>query len=306
MQTKPGTTPRRLTHLYTTKSDPIPFEVDGETIEVVVVKPNTPDMQSIERRAAAARARMRVILEDADSDDSMALRDQAAFADRDSMMSTIVGERIREKSLSIYYEMRSRPEWAEDEYLAGLESLWYAKAPYHAGLTMPIIAASPPADETFDDDDSREEYEAAYKEALRVRDELARFEAAVQSRTREERDALSSHLLAMSDEELIEETEKSLRKLAMEKAYADAYEAQVLYYAVRQPGDLRKKYFESIDEVLSLDDGVRQVLAIGYSEIHVPVLEGKDWPGSPGSSTSSEPTDAEAESPPSGPADATP
>lgn len=305
--TKHGQSPRRLSHLYRTKTDPIPFEdeVTGEPIEVVVVKPNTHQTQQIERRASAARARAKVTFDDKDSDDAWALRDQAVNADRDSLLSTIVGFEIREKGLSIYYEERAKPEWSEDDHLLGLEVIWHSKEPVVLGLNTQMIAASPPEDEDLDEDDLAE-YKAAYDEAIRVRDELARFEEAINKRTEDERNALTTLYQSYTDDDLAEEGVKYLTKIALEKTYSDAYEQQLLYYATRRVDDLTQRYFQTAGEVLELDDEIRDILLIAYTDISVPVLEGKGLPGSPGSSTSSEPIDVVAPSEPSGLADATP
>ena len=302
--------PARLSQLYTTKTGVIPFDVDdpetGETtkVNVVIVKPNVDDMEEIERRAAAARSRLRMKLADPGSDESLAAKDQAAMAGPLEAKSLIVGIKTREKNLTAYYEVRAKDEWSENDHLAGLESLYYSKDEFHAGMTMEMLCASPPEGESHADEDARDAYIRAYTEACEVRDEIGRFHAQVEAKVQSERDNLAGQLDQMPPEKIVEETEKVLRDLMLEKAYADAYDRQVLYYATRQAENLRARYFEGVHEVNELDDSVRGMLHVAYTEIAVSPMEGKGSPGTPGSSTPSESIDEEAASMQSGPTDA--
>lgn len=298
------TAPKRLTHLYTVKTDPIPFQItddeSGEVteIKVVVVKPNRNTMEVIERRAAAARARFNLKLDDPDSDESMSIEDDVLLAESGELVAAIVTMELRKKQIAIYYEHRAEEKWAKDDYLIGLETAWVGEK----GVPSPeFIYAT--GYEPLDDPDEDEKALAAYSEAKAIYEKLAEFNREVTELIDVERDAMVNDLAGLPRPKLEEQAREALKAISAESAYQEAVSLQRLFHCTRQAEDLSARYFGSIGEVEASDDVVKDRLNTEYMLMEVPALEGKDLPGKPGSSPTTEPTETDP-STSSGPEDA--
>lgn len=295
--------PKRLGHLYRVKTAPIEFPVpivdddgietgDYDTVSVVIIKPNRDTMETIERRSAAARARHTLKLDDPNSDEAMALEDDVLTASADELVAAMVFAEMRRKRVSIYYEHRGTEKWAKDDLLIGLETAWVGEKGVpspefiyatHAGGYIPIE----------DDPDADAEQFQAFEEAQVIYAKLLEFETEVAKLVNDEQEAMVNDLSGQPIEDLREKGRAALREMNLDDMYQGERRVQMLFHCTRQANDLSARYFGTTTEVRELDDYVKDRLDNEYMLMEVPTLEGKDSPGKPGSSPTTEPTAAD-------------
>lgn len=138
-------------------------------------------------------------------------------------------------------------------------------------------------------------------EAKRVKGELDRFEAEVAEELMSE---INPHRRDMENQSLEflqdEVTRQRLKMHALMKWHRE-HTDQTLFYAVREPDDHSKMYFDSIDQTRRVAREVKNALMGRYNEITMDSVQGKGSPGAAGSSASSAPAAPEETNSSSGP-----
>lgn len=307
------TPPRGLSHIYKIKTDPIRFPIpvvdddgeetgDFEEAVVVVIKPNRETQESIERRSAAARARLAVKLDDPDSDETMAIEDDLLRAMPDELVAAIVAKDMRQKRVSIYYEHRANPKWADNDLLIGLEQAWIGE-PGTPSLEFVYATHAKGYEAILDDPDADAEEFERYEEAQRVYARISEFETEVAGLIAAEQDDMVHQWAGVPVPELREHARAALHEMALDGEFQKEQRVQRLFHCTRRANDLSTRYFATTLQVRDLDDVVADRLDTEYMVMEVPVLEGKDSPGTPGSSPTTEST-ATDPSTSSGPEDA--
>lgn len=274
---------RRLSDLYVI-GRPVNVGADtDEPVEVWLQKINPVQHEDALRRSNAARTRTRTYGKDRNSDDYLeAVANVKDFASREVLIDLAIAEELRLRRSRIEAEISAESEWADDDYLQGLVDAWEGSEG-NPGLKERWVE---------DPDDP---------ETLRVHTEIERFDERVKALVDVENEALRRDFENIDEAVLLDKAVARVMEQRAVNAFVVEYENWQLYYAVREPEAHATLYFLSIDEVRSLEEQTKEILLINYRELAVEQTEGKDSPGTPGSSASSEPLEQEATEPSSGP-----
>lgn len=269
---------RRLSDLYVVGK---PFKIgDAEgAIEVWLQKINPLERELAVRAAGAARARTLAFIEDKDSDEYMAkISDVIDFyGDRESLVMLAIHKDLIAAKTRIEAETAADERWSKDGFLLGLVDSW------QDGM-MDRYNADPHD-----------------KEAKKVFDLIKKYEDEVSKAVAEEQVRLERDCADYPLAKLREIGAEKLIEAQANNAFIDEFEVQRLLFAVRDPGDHTAYYFVDRGEVRALDERVREALSEAYNALEVDVVEGKDLPETDDSSPSSEPSEAAAPVPASGP-----
>lgn len=269
----------RLNDLFKMSTEEVFAAETPDEERVLVVKLNEPEMDEVQAKASAARARLMLAARDENSDDYARIHAELGELDEEGLIAHIVDDEYAKRQISIHDELAAAKEWSDDDYLEGLRELWFGTAD-EPGLYM-----TDPSGE----------------EGVRVMGELARFNDQLVERLTAEYEDLADAWRGLDPEIVREKALSAIIQRAGGKAYTDEYLRRRTYLSVRCIDDREKLYFDSIEQFDASDkEMVKDRLKRAYNEMSVEGREGKGSPGLPGSSTSSEQPEAEPESAPSG------
>lgn len=267
---------RRLTDLFVVGKSAKIADPEG-SIDIWIQKLNPLEQQNALRRAGAERARHLAFVEQKDSDEwGAALAEVVDFTDRDMLIDIAIRDDMVLVRMKTEHEIAAEEKWSKDEYITGLVDSWEQEMK------------------------ERWENEPDDPEALAVKQKLDEFDAEVEAIVLAERDKVARDYENVPMSELRETATQRLLEQRATTAFVEEFEAQQILYAVREPDDHAKYYFKDRMEVLGLHHEVRRMLADQYRLVAVDTIEGKDSPGTPGSSISSEPADQDQTSDSSG------
>ena len=267
-----------LADLYKVK-ERVTFGGEGDEIDVVVVKLNAKDMASVHRRAGAAKAKVMAQANDPESELYLSVLGEVMEADEDVLINALIMTEVAEKTLSIQFELEAESPWNDDDYLVGLRAAWFGNDD-EPGLEKVWL-------DTVDTDEPD-------PEATRVFAELSKFNDLVSTRLAEEHaDLVDSHR-GFGIEWLRDKAVKAFLKSAADAEYTKEYYRQRTFFSVRRGDNWRKPYFGDLSDYDECDDEmIKKRLIDTYERMTADGPEGKDSPGIPGSSPSSEPLDEE-------------
>lgn len=250
----------------------------GDPVTVWLQKLSPIDAGGAMRRANAARARVRALKYDRDSEDFMDLWAEVLEWDgKDQLVTYLLAEHQLRIEQRVEAQLAGEGEWAEENYLSGLRDAW------EGGLSDTYIAEPESPDGV---------------EAARVLAELQRFAAQAAERGTPE--------VAIARAELEAQDLKSLQEMAVERvisyrattSWMEEFHRCELFYGVHpaQPDAHRPdkwvampgRYFAKREEVDRLPAQVLQRLHEEYALLGVDPAEGKDLEETPSSSASSE------------------
>ena len=268
---------KKLSDLYVVGREAKIADGQGNEVTVWVQRLSPVEHEAAMRKAGAVRSRRLAEYRDPDSDEHQTtLMELAEYATKEVLVDLIAIDEIAEKRLSTEAELSAEEEWADDDYLQGLYDLWLGDEDEGVEGLKDVYAADP--------EDT---------EAVRVFDELKRFEGQVSKRLDGEIERLTADYMAKSQEKLVElAIEKYLERKANED-FINEFETQQLIRAVREPHDHSIPHFASREEYTHCDPRVKDQLTGIFGMVTLEVMEGKDSPGTPGSSPSSAPLDQE-------------
>lgn len=262
---------RRLSDLYVRGREMSVNDGEGEPIKVWVNKLNEIDRESVLRRANAAKARFMI-----DSDNEESEQFSAMYAEsrdinsRHELILFIVSDDVNAARRRVESQIAGDEEtWSKEGYLQGLVDAWIGDE------TNPGLAA------TIQEDPKD-------PEALRVSDELDRFEQEVRRRVDAETHTLVKDWEDVDIDILRRKATHLLLDLKSSEEFVREFQRQQIFYSIREPNDHRKRYFTTITEVDDLDEDLRKYLVEQYESLVVPPDEGKDSPPLADSSNSSE------------------
>lgn len=267
---------RRLSDLYVVGK--MATVGDGEgSVDVWIQKLNPLEQQNALRRAGAERAKQLAFIEKQDSDEwGAAYAEVVDYADHTSLVNITIRDEMVLARIKAEHEIAAEERWSKDDYITGLVDSW--------------------------NEDMRARWEADPEdpEAKAVREKLNEFDAEVEKQVQDEHEKLAADYKDVSLSDLrMTATEKLLEQRAT-TAFVEEFELQQIKYSVREPEKHGEYYFKDREEILGLHGEVRKALTDQYRLVAVDLTEGKDSPGTPGSSTSSEPAEP-ATKPSSGP-----
>ena len=197
-----------------------------------------------------------------DSPDKLRFVDQIndyVGEDRESLITFLMGPRLYELEVSAQERIAAEDKWSEKDYLTGLNQAW--------------------RDEMYD----RYMADNEDKEAKRVFEELKAFTDEVDESLEEERESLKETFEVFSDEDLSTKALLQLIDTEADFVWMNELRRQELFFAVREPEDHKKRYFENREEVDMIEEEVFTQLLTAYLEVSVDTVEGKDSEETPSS-----------------------
>lgn len=296
---------RRLSDLRKTRGQ-LTFEGEDEEgpyrIDVWVVKLNDHDRRSAVRAADAAKAR---VLLDRNNEESEAWQSAYGQASALSEDPGVLAEylshfHLADKARVIQAEVAGEEngEWAKDDYLQGLLDLWRGVEPGDLGLQLAYAARND--DPTTLDPDLA----GRIPEAIRVYEELERYEKAVDAKIEVERARFIRDHETLPVDELLRKAALTYLDTAASDAWMDEFNECRIYYSTRQFSDRHKRYFRDRAEIHDTDEAFLALILAKYDEISVEGIEGKGLPDLLSSSLLSGSSGEEEISDPSGPTSA--
>lgn len=263
---------RRLGDLYVVGMEVEVNDTTGqEPIVVWVQKLNPVESDTALRRGNAARASYLAFRKLSESEEyRAALSDVTDFASRNTLIDMVARDELIVRRMRVEAELGSEEEWSKDDYLQGLSDAWEG-TPEAPGLKERLVT------------------EPEDPEAQRVLEEMKRFRDQVDKRMEREREEVRADYANRDEDWLIEQAvQKVIENRAMSR-FMEVFEAEQLFFSVREATDHKRRYFEDRVEVETLAPKVRRYLLDRLQSISVDRSEGKDLAGIPASSPSSEP-----------------
>lgn len=241
----------------------------GEPVKVWLQKLSPVDTGAALRRANAARARVKTLKQDRESDDFQDIwLEVLGWEDKDSLVAYLVVERQVRIEERVEAELAGEEEWANEGYLQGLRDSWAG------GLEDAHIA----------DPDSPEG-----QDAERVLAELTRFAGVAEQRCQPEIEAAKAELATRSIEDLREMALDRIINYRASEAWMEEFHRCELFYGVHPAENPRARYWRQRAELDALSGEVLNRLYMVYADLSVDVVEGKGSGETPISSGSSEP-----------------
>lgn len=250
---------RRLTDLYVVGKE-VEFDdgVEGEEpIKVWISKISPLENRDSADTASSVRAKILSLKNAPDADQRLlsVYREQLedlGVQDHDSMVEFLISPKVQEAFLSAEARLAEEEPWSTDDYLKSLQSAW------NEGLSEKYA---------LNDED---------EEALRVYGELKRFTELVIAEVEEEKENLAAEYENESHDDLYALCLERTIDAEADFAWVNEFSRWQIFYAVRDPDDHKKRYFEFKEEVDALDPQVLNTLLAEYRELTVDPQEGKD------------------------------
>jgi hypothetical protein len=256
---------RRLEDLYVVGKELTIDDGQGE-VQVWLQKLNPVDSASALRRANMARAKVRTVRRDKQSDEYLDMWIEVLeWDDQATLIEYLVAEdlmRVRER---VEAELAAEDEWAKDDYLQGLRDAW------ESGLNQTYFTNPNDVD------------------AKRVYGELERFGTEAEARGKDDIDAARAKFEVMEFGVLQEKAFDRVISYRGSAAWLEEYHRSELLYGVREAENHKAYYFKSPADIDQLSAEVLGLLYREYAALSVDVMEGKDSEETPDSSASSEP-----------------
>ena len=248
---------------------------DGrDEFSILVVKLNDPDQQAAVSAAIAAKARVLAQGKNPDSDLYLELLLEAQQMEFDMMVEILVMREITEQIASVEAELAAEKPWGEDDYLRGLQDLWVGDE-NDEGLGVKydqLVAAGEEVPDTI----------------IQIRDQLEKFSTELAKRMNAVRDDAHDAYAGMEPEYLHAKVVDQLIEFRADQEFQDEYLRRRTYLSAREPENRLTYHFDSLADYDDADDKVKLRLQRAYQEMTVEGAEGKDSPGKPGSSPSSD------------------
>lgn len=253
---------RRLTDLFVVGKEVVVDDGSG-AVTVYMKKLNPVDHDKALKRANAERSKIMSIRKSPGSEEYEAQWSAVLDYDIDDLIEYLVQDFRSQREQVVHAEMAAEEEWSKDSYLDGLEEAW------REGLDKKY--ASDPED----------------PDALRVYNEIDRFEKAVEEEINKEVENKRLDFKSMGEEKLREEVFDKFLSLQASLAWVSEYRRSEVWLATKET-DKKTPYFTSRSEIDDLAGEVFRQLSNAYQNLAVEPLEGKDSQGTDTSSSSSD------------------
>jgi hypothetical protein len=248
---------RRLSDLYVVGKE-LAFNdgADDEPIRIWISKISPIEQRDAADQATKVRGKILSIKNaPTASADKILYQDQfndLGLSSRDEIIGFVAGSKIQQAITSNEHRISSEDPWAKDNYLKSLQDAW------NDGL----------ADSWVKDPEGD-------PEAIRVYEELKRFSEEVEKATEDDKVNILAEYDHVSDDDLINEAVDKIIEAEADYAWLNEFSFYQLFYAVREVDDHKKRYFENVDEVKSIDTSIVGELITVYREMTVEGVEGK-------------------------------
>jgi hypothetical protein len=246
----------RLTDLYVV-GKLYTVEVEDIKIPVWIQKMNPAEHQEAIINANGARAVVLSLKKQHDADTpsreyvSITTDIDDLAADRVNLidvlaLTNMIGYQTRAEA-----ELASEEEWAKDDYYQSLVDAWIGEM------------------------EDRYTKNNLDPEALRVFDELNRFNDLVEIMVDKHRERTIESLLSKPDDVLYRQAVDMIIEARADSAWIESYKSIQLYFSVKD-AQSREKYFESVEECKTLDPRVSALLNAFIDDLVLDPLEGKE------------------------------
>jgi hypothetical protein len=242
---------RRLSDLYVVGTEVTFDDGEGDPIVVYVRKLNPIEHETALRNANAARSRTMSVVNDRASDAFNDIYSDMLDLDRESMVAYLSEEERANRAQVVEAQLAQEGEWAEDNYLQGLQDAW------SDGL-MEAYAKDP------EDEDAKHVFA-----------ELRRFTDAVEAEVQAHVDNFIDDLEEVSDDALREQCLSKVINVRANGAWFTEFRRSQIALAVREK-DRKTRYFETRSEIDDLPHEVYRRLIEAYQLVSVDPIEGKD------------------------------
>lgn len=245
---------RRLTDLYLRGKEVSLNDSSEEDPIVVWVSKISPIQQkeSADRATAVRAATLALKKLPLDAPEISRYTEQIADMSKDEIIDILIASKMQEAELSHEAELASEDEWSNDDYIISLKEAW------DSGLNIKYA-------DTPDD-----------IEAKRVYDELNRFTEELNKRIESTRQELADEINELTEEEINKRAIERFIDAEGDYLWLNEFRKWQLYFAVREPDDHKKQYFEGRYEVDELDARILLELVNAFGDVSVEAIEGKD------------------------------
>lgn len=225
--------------------------VDPNAVQVYIKKLNMHENEVAFRQANQKRAATIAASKDPEHPLYKAVAADVMDMSVDDMKEKLISLPLAEKRESVEAECASQPEWEEHNFLQGLTDAW------REGLQDKYLV------------------NAEDEEAKPVYEHLLRFSDEVEAILDGERQAMLRDLGDVPEAELRERTVVQMLHDRADLDWSDAYRKSELMFAIRDPEDHTKKYFETLEDLDELEKLTLLRLLTEYRSVSVDPKEGK-------------------------------
>lgn len=255
---------RRLQDLYrvgVAHSIRGPVQNEDDVIEMIDIPVWISKISQLEERecgnkASRARGALQAIarqpLDHSDWDEYKFRISDYDMDGRDTQILFLISTELDEFKLSAREKLASADEWAKDDYLISLEQAW------EASLREAFIQ------------------DATDPEAKRVFDALKKFMEEIEKESEAEKINLIESYYDDTDEEVLHKTLKKLVEIESNISFVNEFRNWQVYYSVRDIDDHSERYFESREDLDTIDDIILNDLKDAFLMLSVDSIEGKD------------------------------
>lgn len=248
---------RRLTDLYHRgKTVRINDDSDNDPIEIYLSKVNDLENKRCIEKASASRAKFLVLQNDKGNPERDLYLDQLnalGLDNVDSLVGIVSAPKMAEEEASIQSRIEHDEDtWGKDNLLESLREAWRDGA-----------------EEDFRSDEPS-------KDSKRIHDQLEKFDKEVAEEIEVVRQEVEDAYRLQPMSELLEEAVDRLLEIEGSNSWMSEYYAWRLFYAVRETDDHDARYFETREEIDTLDSKILERLIAEYKELEISGVEGKD------------------------------
>lgn len=276
---------RRLNDLFVTGKPCVLDDGQGDPVEFWIQKISPTDHEVCLRRANAARARILMLRNDSTDEEWRSAYSMVADdTDPEVLVGRLISEKVMERRQALGAQIAAEEEWSKDDYLQGLSDAWEGDEET-TGLK---------------DDYALGEESEKYEEASRVFNELKKYNDLIEAQLEPEIADLRASYEMMPLDELCRRAVENYLTNQAEIVWMTELTRNELLYAIRDPEDHKKRYFENRAQLDELQGETLQFLVNEWRSLVIDPVEGKDSEATDISSVSSEQPATEDPASPSG------
>ena len=267
----PATAPH-LGDLFTTGTSVTIVYPGKPEVEVWVQRPNPDQQEECARKARAARARRYAELTSEDSDERMAVEQEVASMDKESLVEALAERQGHSIDRQAYYDVLYSEEHGSD---------WGKNGEVWSGVVDSLK-------ERLDEIEAHnKELEAANAEGGRIEpvedpdiQRLSEIQDSFHAEVAERKEELMENKKLEIAQKPIDRLRKDLIEdrvnLECEVAWFATFKFEQLFRAVRYPNDRERFYFKNVTQIKGLPRVVQEQLLEAYDEVDINVEDLKN------------------------------
>lgn len=255
---KPPETAPHLSDLFTTGTMIELNFGEGNNLQLWLERPTTLQQDDAMNKAKAKRARLMAAFRDEKSDEHIALEDELVSKATDEVIDELIAldeENFKRQSVSEVLYGPEGSDWGEFgqdylELLDATQSRLFEIRDFNDGL-------------------SEEDQHLAIRidkdeEIKRLEEQQFKFQREADARKKQLIDDRRKELGRVERAKLVDDLRKARIELEGQLVWFGEYRLRMLYYSVRYPDKKVRRYFDSMDQLLSLPAWVQQQILSEY------------------------------------------